>query len=289
MYAQESCILVLASLLSLLPCFYFPTFIDWRGRFYSKGDLLNYQGHKLGLALLKIKEGKPLGVTGLLNLKQYGASLYGVSGDVEKKLHWVDNNHTKIYELDISFIKKAKNKELFVAFCIEYNQCMKSSDPLTFVSNLPILMDCTCNGLQHLAAMLCDIQTAKYTNLTPDPVKHDMYTLIVNKIQKQLKQCLGEDVEITRKHVKKIVMTIPYNVTPHSAYKYFLQNFKYDASKQAFYMPENPSLYIKHQFIYEASLIIYKEFFKINPKIKELVTYFKNIAMLMSTLNLPIK
>ena len=197
--------------------------------------------------------------------------------------------------MNLTFVEKAKVVATFVAFCIEFKNCMQAGDPLTFVSNLPILVDCTCNGLQHLAALMRDVQTARATNLTPEPVVSDIYTEVINKLQTQLKQIVTSysdgtaALKLERSMVKKIIMTIPYNVTEHSAYKYLTEHFTYNAKTKLFSLNEQPSIKLTHKNLYDISSLIYKSFFRLHPKLHLLVMYFKNIASLMSKLNLPIR
>jgi DNA-directed RNA polymerase len=157
------------------------------------------------------------------------------------------------------------------------------------MSNLPILVDCTCNGLQHLAAMIRDTHIGRLTNLTPDPIKQDIYSDVLNNLKPEIKKILGSDIEITRNMVKKIIMTIPYNVTEYSAYEYFINNFKYDYSSSCYYLDEHPTILFKTQQLHKCASLILKGFFRQHTSLKILVQYFFDMASLMSTFNLPIK
>lgn len=65
---------------------YYPMFIDWRGRFYSKGEYVNYQSHKASMAILKFVNAKPITSLGITYLKYYGANLYGINVSNEYRL-----------------------------------------------------------------------------------------------------------------------------------------------------------------------------------------------------------
>ncbi|KAI9471778.1 hypothetical protein BDB00DRAFT_776701, partial [Zychaea mexicana] len=54
--------------------------------------------------------------------------------------------------------RKADESMLFLAFCFELQGYNK--DPLSFISRLPIYLDATYNGVQHLAAMISDFDLA---------------------------------------------------------------------------------------------------------------------------------
>lgn len=62
-HCEEMLILTLASLFQ--DCsFYFPLFLDWRGRFYTQSESFNYQGNKLALSLVRFKEKKTFSSAG---------------------------------------------------------------------------------------------------------------------------------------------------------------------------------------------------------------------------------
>ena len=108
--------------------------------------------------------------------------------------------------MDPDFIKGAGNVAPFAAFCIEYREAMALEDPKEYVSSLPIMIDCTCNGLQHLAGMMLDSQLAACVNLAPNVVMEDFYGQAARDINKDLDRLLKGDAsvdwEITRDMVK---------------------------------------------------------------------------------------
>lgn len=62
----------------------------------------------------------------------------------------------------------------------------------------------------------------KSVNLLPQNTIQDIYSSVAQKITKEHK--LGFTVD--RSMVKKVVMTVPYNVTLYSAVEYFISTFK---------------------------------------------------------------
>jgi len=186
--------------------------------------------------------------------------------------------------LDIDLISKAKNIPLFAAFCIEYKKCFTSASPLDFMSALPVVVDCTCNGLQHLAAMISDVSIAKGVNLLPENNIQDIYTTVAQKITKECK--LG--FTVSRSMVKKVVMTVPYNVSLYSAAEYFISTFKYNPETMKYSPEKEPSVSLTYKELHDLSSIVYKTFFKIHPDLKNVVEYFKAIADLMTACNCPI-
>jgi DNA-directed RNA polymerase len=57
---------------------------------------------------------------------------------------------------------------LFIAFCFEYNRFIKSlsNEQDDFITYLPIQLDGTCNGYQHLSLLSLDRNLANEVNLT---------------------------------------------------------------------------------------------------------------------------
>lgn len=219
-------------------------------------------------------------------MKLYGASVYGIKVSNETRLKWVGENHHNIISMDVDFIKKAKELPLFVAFCLEYRACMAVEEPINYESNLPILIDCTCNGIQHLAGMLLDSRIAGLVNLKNSAVIEDMYSKAARDMNKSLgKRFDGGDWSITRDMVKKIIMTVPYNATEFSAANYFIQAFVYNPETNTFSPPENKNVKLKYEVVYKLGREVYKRFFVLHPQLKFIVDYFKKMSDLMTGFN----
>ena len=60
--------------------FFFPVFIDWRGRYYTKSASFSYQGNDLAKSLFLYKNGVILNENGLIRLKLYIGICYGLIG-----------------------------------------------------------------------------------------------------------------------------------------------------------------------------------------------------------------
>jgi DNA-directed RNA polymerase len=76
---------------------------------------------------------------------------------LNKKLEWANTNKQNIIEYDNGILlEKAKDKLLFLAFCIEYKryvEFMNNEDVMEFYTYLPVQLDATCNGFQHMALL----------------------------------------------------------------------------------------------------------------------------------------
>ena len=54
-----------------------------------------------------------------------------------------------------------------LATCMELSAALRSPDPYSYMSRLPVHQDGTCNGLQHYAALGGDRFGARQVNLEP--------------------------------------------------------------------------------------------------------------------------
>jgi hypothetical protein len=235
-------ILNIADLFSNIPNLYFVNRIDNRGRVYCITEYLNYQGNELAKALLLFSIPNKISRIGcdisIAYFKAYGANCFG--GKIKReslnnKAKWVDTNIEMILNYkDGSLIQKADNKFLFTAFCIEYKKwwdfCYNSTETY-FHSHLPIQLDASCNGFQHLVLLSGDNNLSTQLNLTSTDYSkkpYDFYSYILEIFKDHLKTLLlSSDISeedknsykriknfcIERSLIKKMIMTIPYNAT----------------------------------------------------------------------------
>jgi DNA-directed RNA polymerase len=208
---------------------WYPHFIDFRGRMYPASHRGPHpQANDLGKALIMFARGKPLGPDGLYWLMIRAANTYGQDKlALDARVQWVQDNLEAILDsarnpLDGErFWADADEPWGFLATCNELNMALEADDPWFFVSHLPIPLDGSCNGLQHLSAMGLDPVGALATNLTADPQRHDIYQDVAHAVNELLKadaiKGKAEAVhwlgKITRTTVKRAVMTTPYGVT----------------------------------------------------------------------------
>ena len=82
-------------------------------------------------------------------------------------------------------ISKADDKYTFLAFCFEYEKLMdfmSNSISNVFHTYLPIQLDATCNGYQHMALLTKGSKALAKLNLTKarvDTVPKDLYQMLV--------------------------------------------------------------------------------------------------------------
>jgi len=210
---------------------YFPHTLDWRGRAYPVPVFLNPQGDDMAKSLLQFAEGKPLGEEGELWLKIHVANLFGVDKvGLAERIKWVDDNFDALLECgtdpDSTDLWTTADKPWqALAACFELvGLSIMGTD---YVSHLPVAMDGSCNGLQHLSAMLKDETGGAAVNLVPSDKPADIYTTVAERVSEKLRdECrhktltldcmkaqLWTTMGISRKLVKRPVMTTPYGVT----------------------------------------------------------------------------
>jgi len=225
-FMQNITSLKLAKIYNMLSSpLYITTKADWRGRIYTLSFYLTYQGNELSLALLNLYDGQTLTKEGLDYLYIYGANIYNEKGmskeSLVNRIHWVKSNLDKIISLNLEFILKAESPILFTAFCLVIREYQKNPEVKIF---LPVFLDATCSGIQHLSALVLDANTGNYVNLIPQETTskvNDIYTEMLEPINKSL-NFLGEtdmqykkfeDIKLTRKNIKANIMTQVYNVS----------------------------------------------------------------------------
>jgi hypothetical protein len=236
--------------------FYFPAHLDFRGRVYASPAFLSFQSDDLGAALLTFpqSEGKRLGEGGLYLLQLRGANLFGKGIDKlplnERVMwSWSDEVEANVHEiadnpLKNNFWKEADKPWQFLAWCFEFSAVLRHPIPIqNFISALPIAIDGSCNGLQHLSAVMRDEVGGQLVNLVGfgkededdvginvrdfDP--EDVYGAIIKKVkdmmeqeQDPIKKAYAEEwlkwpIGLSRKAAKQIVMVVPYGAERYGA------------------------------------------------------------------------
>lgn len=224
------------------PAIYFVYFADSRGRLYPMTSGLSPQGSDLGKSLLHFAEGYPITTPEqVLWFKVQGANKWGFDkATLEDRGKWVDERSDLILQFAQDPVNhvgwtEAGDPLQFLAWCFEYRDWVY--DDGTFKSHLPISMDGSCNGLQNLSAMFRDSVGGKATNLTNNAVMEDIYANVAKAAEKRLSamvfpeeaqqkaQRMWLEHGISRKAVKRAVMTTPYGVTLRTATEYIIDDY----------------------------------------------------------------
>nr|AAD31445.1 RNA polymerase [Neurospora intermedia] len=305
-FLYHSSIISIAKLMKDVKEFYMTVFIDWRGRFYTSSCALNIQGGELARSLLLFKEGQKLNDIGLKALKIYTANAFGLDKrSKEERLDWVEQNLHKIIDIDNYEIwREADEPLLFLACALELKGYKE--DP-NFISHLPILMDATCNGLQHLSAMVNDFVLAEKVNLlksTENDNPRDLYSEVIPHIKQEILEASKsyehtnlERINVERCLVKRGLMTITYGATERGIYDQIVSKFfqKDEWNKTAGLhfvcidsdiAPKDVVFTQKNILLW--SKIIYNSLFKIHPNLNTLMVYFNSIVKVLCELDLPV-
>lgn len=210
------------------PVFYYPHVQDFRHRIYPvpvRGP--HPQGDDLAKSLIHFAEGKPLGETGEFWLCVHAANCAGKDKlTLQERVAWTLSHSQEILGFARAPLQsvgwtEADQPWCFLAACYELSQCWTTPTSAEFTSHLPIALDGSCNGIQHLSAMGLDPIGAEATNLKNGP-RQDIYQLIADKVSDRVEQdaANGDAIasawlgKITRKTCKRSCMTTPYGVTP---------------------------------------------------------------------------
>ena len=190
--------------------FYFAPEFDYRGRIYFTMPYLNFQGSDLSRGLLLFSEKKYVSARGLRWMKIHAAASYNQSyskdsipawckADYKSHLEneglddisvdkmtledrelWVDNNWDLIERTAEGLIHNCEKPVSFLAVCIELTEYMKQ--PSFYFSRLPIPIDGSNNGWQHLGAMSKDSLTGGLVGLTTVDIQADFYVQTAKKL-----------------------------------------------------------------------------------------------------------
>jgi len=243
------------------PRLFFPHQLDHRGRAYPVPQLINPQSDDSGRSLLEFADGKPLGERGAYWLAIHIANCYGKNKvSFDKRVRWVHEHEPEIIAFADNpfeaspcrarasrhlrphrFWHEADKPWMFLAACLEWKDFREQGPD--FLSHLPVSMDGTCNGYQHLSAMGRDPIGGSATNLIPGDQPEDMYQEVAYHVSIRImfdaeygsaddreaaRELLGK---IDRSSVKHATMTTPYGVTRGTIYKQLLEQEPVKSSK----------------------------------------------------------
>lgn len=279
---------------------YFPHSIDWRGRAYPVPNVINPQSDDLGKALIHFAEAKPLSTKEARDwFHIHGANCYGVDKvSFSERIQWVKDNKENIVRsaqnpLDCyEFWTEADSPWKFLAFCFEFKQFVET--PETFVSRLPIAMDGSCNGLQHLSMLLRDQKGGASVNLVAADKPNDIYQEVADIVNRYVEEdaaagVQGADVwigKVDRKLVKRGVMTTPYGVT-----SFGLKDQLFDEVRKRNEDPTNKYLDLDDLFTpckYMGETLG-KAIHDANPASTEAMVWFQNVARVFSDVHTPMQ
>lgn len=214
---------------------YFPTYFDWRGRLYFRSRI-NPQSTDFVKAVLQFGNKKALGKRGVYWLKVHVATCYGFDKKgMDTRACWTDDNMDYIRDavanhIDSDFFREADSPWCFFVAARELLLALDSGSPETWESGVPVAMDATCSGMQHLSALLRDPVGGMFTNLLPNngDEKEDIYAAVaavaVSLMQRDTEHLemarYWLDAGVPRSAAKRPVMTYVYGGTLMSCTDY---------------------------------------------------------------------
>lgn len=231
--------LKLAKDLSKHQFFYHVFTCDFRGRANSACDLLSPQSSDFDRGLIQFATPVKQSKQGLYWLKVHIANLFDQDKvDFDTRVQWVDANMDTIrktaedpYAMRSFWVsdKKKKNPS-FQRLAAIFDICR--TDGLT---QIPVQMDGSCNGVQHWAAIMKDSDLAKKVNLVEAKIPQDLYQYVADLMTNMMHDDKDKDSnagrwatqflgywgdKINRAVCKRAVMTDPYGVTLYGIRRY---------------------------------------------------------------------
>ena len=304
-HLYDTSVLNIARLMLSVDEFFLTVFADWRGRMYTSRSTLNMQGGELARGLIIFSKGEILNDNGLRALKVYTANAFGLDKKSKKdRINWVNKHFNDIINVPNNDLwLSAAEPVLFLACCLELQ---KNSKNPNYISTLPILLDATCNGLQHLSGIAHDLNLAERVNILPstdDNIPNDIYSDLIQPIIDSIKKLVEEKpqhynllkLNIKRKLIKRGIMTITYGVTVKGILDQLLSDhfFKFGkVDNQYIYRPKEDEMgdvCLTYKDLWALSSIIYNTLFKSHPTLNNIMEYFHEMVLLLNDLNLTIQ
>ena len=210
--------------------FYQEVYLDYRGRIYFHEKFMHFQSSDPAKGMMMFAEGKPLDQTGQYWLAVHTATSYNETYDVDAipewceadyrshlehegldsisvdkftlddRVRWTNANMDTIIEAGgVSHLfEEAEEPVSFLACCLEwYNFSVCEG---VYLSHLPVPVDGSNNGWQHLGAISKDPRTGKLVGLVTQEIQQDFYV----KTAKQLLEIDDPKLNaMPTKHVRK--------------------------------------------------------------------------------------
>jgi len=199
--------------------FFIPWSFDYRGRAYPIPAFLTPQDTDFGKSLLSFAESAYMTPEAEDWLAFQVATTYGLDkATMQERLDWVKNNTHLITcvasdpILHIHEWEAADEPWQFLSACDEYYHCVLKCD--RHFTSLPVATDATCSGLQILAGLAKDKNTASLVNVLPSDKPQDAYAVVARTATPFCPSSIRNHMD--RKVVKRVVMTVPYNAKPFS-------------------------------------------------------------------------
>ncbi|XP_055889371.1 DNA-directed RNA polymerase, mitochondrial-like [Biomphalaria glabrata] len=214
--------------------FWFPHSMDFRGRTYPLPPHFNHLGSDNVRGMLLFAKGKRLGEKGYDWLKIHLVNLTGFKKRCSNQERLDYANSIMDLILDSAdrpmtgnkWWQKADEPWQALACCMEIAKIERyTGRKEDYICHFPVHQDGSCNGLQHYAALGRDQAGAESVNLHPFENPKDVYSDVVELVEKIRKRDAEQGNEIAkvlegfvkRKVIKQTIMTTVYGVTRFGA------------------------------------------------------------------------
>ena len=180
---------------------YFPCNMDFRGRVYPI-PTFSFQGDDFTKGLLLMQDTPPCtDEKAEYWFRIAGCEFFGndkVSFDDQIK--WTHDNEEAILSVAADPLGEARdfwaNSDCpieFLGWCFEYEEILKykkthNNSVIGWTCGIPVAFDGTCSGLQHFSAALRDEIGGSAVNLLPGDKPRDIYGIVAEKVNVQLKK-----------------------------------------------------------------------------------------------------
>lgn len=277
--------------------FFYVWQLDFRGRKYPVESFLSPQNADYSKALLEFS--RPSFINNDEDAKWlaiHGANVFGIDKvSLEERELWAYMNVRNAVEVfndplgEISqFWQQADKPWQALAWCKEwalYHNCKQDNKP--FETHLPCASDGSCNGLQHLSAMLRDSEGGRSVNLKPTEKPQDIYTDVADRVTQLLEKENNElarqllRIGICRKICKRSVMIVPYSGTRHACRSYIQEAL---AEKCADFNPFGDSLFQASNYL---AGFVWDAIAEVIKSASIVMSYIKEIAQLYVEADIP--
>ncbi|MCR9270107.1 MAG: hypothetical protein NXH72_08990 [Hyphomonadaceae bacterium] len=206
---------------SLQERFYLPVFHDFRGRIYYRSDLAPDKGDR-AKGLLLFADPAPLGPNGAEALSIHLSACAGndkISMDERKRWAFERSEELLAIARDPESFRDWSTKDepwQFLAACFEWAGYVEHGED--YLCGLPVSVDATCSGLQHLSAIRRDPITAKAVNLRGGD-REDVYEAVGEKLLERLKRASQGDLSGLSVDSPKTRSRAPHQKAEEAAYK----------------------------------------------------------------------
>jgi len=198
---------------------------DYRGRIYYTEPFLNFQGSDVSKGLFEFSQSKAVDTAGFKWLCIHTACSYNQSYDIEALPTWATTDY-QVYlqeeglttlsvdkmtlrdrelwtlnNLDLvnhsadgqHFAKDAEKPVSFLACCFDIQSYLQAkAEGLVYFSRLPIPVDGSNNGWQHLAAISKDKQAGELVSLVPSDIQKDFYVQVAKRLIERMPEWFAE-------------------------------------------------------------------------------------------------